>query len=246
MKFLLALQFLTRVPLTLRGPIEESDLAGAMAYFPVIGLILGASAAGLYTLLSLILASPVCDFFAIAFLVVITGNMHGDGLMDAADGLFSDKPRERILEIMKDSRVGSHGDTAGTLVLVSKFVLLGQLPGEAKILSLVLVPAMGRWAQVYAATVHPYARIYGGTGNFIQQVGNREIFWSSLTVLVTVALLLGLKGSILAGTVFIGTAGLGWYISRKIGGMTGDVLGAMNECIEVLTLVTLQIILIKI
>ncbi|MFZ5632646.1 MAG: adenosylcobinamide-GDP ribazoletransferase [Bacillota bacterium] len=242
MKFLLALQFLTRIPLNLRGTFEDRDLARAMAWFPAIGLLLGTSAAGLHVALSPALAPPVCDLFAIAFLVAATGNMHGDGLMDAADGLFSGKPRERMLELMKDSRVGSHGVAAGILVLLSKFVLLGQLSREDKIISLVLVPAMGRWAQVYAAAGHHYVRPGGGTGGFVNHVGTREIFWASLTVLAAVVLLLGAKGGVLAGAVLLGTAALGRYISGKIGGMTGDTLGAINECVEVLGLVALQIV----
>ncbi len=221
----------------------ERHLARAMAYFPVVGLLLGSLAALIHALSSLALAAPLGDLVSLAFLIVVTGNMHADGLMDAADGIFSRKPRERVLEIMRDSRVGSHGVMAGWLVLLAKFVLLGQIPLAAKGLTLALVPALGRWAQVYAATVYPYARSGGGTGTFTGHVGVREISLASATALLAVLVLLGYKGIILAGAALAGTALLGRYVSRRIGGMTGDTLGAVNECIEVLSLMTMHIIL---
>jgi len=258
LEFLLALQFLTRAPLTIHSPVEEKNLARAMAYFPLVGVLLGLFTAVIYTLWTYILASPVCDLIAIAFLVIITGNLHGDAFMDTADGLFSGRPREGILEIMKDSRVGSHGVMAGCLLILAKFVLLGQIPLTAKGTVLVLMPALGRWAQVYCAAVYTYARTGGGIGSFTDRVGIRELLWASVSILLAVILMLGLymsgqylntlpcvilKGLILLGTVLTGTAGLGWYISRKIGGMTGDTLGAISESIEVLALLILPMIL---
>lgn len=241
MGFLLALQFLTRVPVRLAGPFGERDLARAMAWFPLVGLLLGAAAAGLHTALALALAPDICNLLALAFLVVITGNMHGDGLMDSADGLFSGRPREGMLEIMKDSRVGSHGVMAGLIVFLAKFVLLGQLAPAARIPALVLAPALGRWAQVYGASLYPYVRQGGGTGSFTTQVGRREIFWASLTVLGAGALLPGAAGWFLAGLVLPGTAALAWYVYKKIGGVTGDTLGAISECVEVLGLLALHL-----
>lgn len=240
MEFSIALQFLTRVPVTIRKTVESVNIARAMAYFPLVGLLIGISTAAVHFLLSYVLAPQVCDLIAIAFIVIVTGNMHGDGLMDTADGIYSGRPRERILEIMRDSCVGSHGVMAGVLVLLAKFVLLGQLPPEVKSFSLILVPAIGRWAQVYGATVYPYARTGGGTGGFTDLVGKREIFWASLTVLVAAGMLFRLQGGVLAVAVLVGTLCIGRYISAKIGGMTGDTLGAMSELTEVLALFVIQ------
>lgn len=258
MEFLLALQFLTKAPITIHSPVEEKNLARAMAYFPLVGALLGLVTAVIYTLLVRVLAGPVCDLIAIAFLVIITGNLHGDAFMDTADGIFSGRPRERILEIMKDSRVGSHGVMAGCLLILAKFVLLGQIPPAAKGLALVLMLVLGRWTQVYGAAIYTYARTGGGIGSFTEHVGRRELFWASVTAMLAVMLLLYLymlgqdisillplmtKGVILLGTVLAGTAFLGWYISGKIGGMTGDTLGAISESVEVLVLLILPLIL---
>lgn len=261
MEFLLALQFLTMIPITVRGTVESINLARSMAWFPLVGLILGVMSVLFYSLLSLLFPETVCNLFVIGFLVIITGNMHGDGLMDTVDGIYSGRPRERILEIMKDSRAGSHGVSAGVLLLLARFVLLGQISGEMKFVALVTVPVLGRWAQVYGAAVFPYARAEGGTGSFTDKVGRRELLWASATVLtVSFGMLLfppimltgaagiyGIAYSVIKGTLLIaGTAaGIIWsarYISRKLGGLTGDTYGAMNEFAEVTALVMLVLL----
>lgn len=245
MGFLLAVQFLTKIPVTVRGSMDEKKLARSMAYFSLVGLLLGACAAGLHALVALVFAPPVSVLASLAFLVMITGNLHGDGLMDTADGLFSGKPRERMLEIMKDSRAGSHGVMAGALVLLTKFVLLGQMPVAGQGIALVLATMLGRWSQVYGAAFYEYARPAGGTGSFTVHVGYREIIYNSLTVIILTFFLLKLYGFILLAAVTAGTALLEWYIYKKIDGITGDTLGATSECIEVLTLVTLLVIFTK-
>lgn len=245
MEFLLALQFLTKIPVTVRGGVDERKLARSMAFFSLVGLLLGSCAAALHLLTSLVFAPPVGSLVALAFLVIITGNLHGDGLMDTADGLFSGKPRERMLEIMRDSRVGSHGVMAGVLVVLAKFVLLGQIPQAMQGVALILATALGRWSQVYGAAFYSYARPAGGTGGFTVHVGIREMFFNSLTVLILTVSLLRLPGFILLAAVTAGTALLEWYIARRIGGITGDTLGATSECVEVLTLAVLAVILAK-
>lgn len=246
MGFFIALQFLTRIPLPGKH-FEEKELGRAMAFFPLAGLFLGGATALVYFLSSLYLAAPVGDFLAILTLILLTGNMHVDGLMDTADGLFSGRPREKILEIMRDSRSGAHGAVAGFLDLLARYVFLGQIAPEAKIFALLVTPAWGRWAQVYGAARYPYARADGGLGSISRYVGRREITLASLTVLAATLLLLGPQGSVLAvaalaGAVAAGTAVFARYIAGKINGMTGDTLGALGEGAEVLALFCLQAI----
>lgn len=262
MGFLLALQFLTRIPVTVRGAVTDEAKARSMAYFPLVGLLLGAAAAAVYTLASFVLPAAVNNLVVITFLVLVTGNMHGDGLMDAADGLFSGRQREGMLEIMKDSRVGSHGVMAGLLSVLFKLVLLGQFPVWAdKAAALIVAAVLGRWALVYSAAMYPYARTGGGTGIFTAGVGRRELAWASLTALAATVLLFGIaggladiifqegalagtvKGMVLAAAALSGAAALSRYISGRLGGMTGDTYGAVNECIEVLALTVAVILL---
>ncbi|SFQ95044.1 adenosylcobinamide-GDP ribazoletransferase [Desulfoscipio geothermicus] len=243
MEFLIALQFLTRIPVSVKSNVGSKNIARSMAYFPPVGLLIGGLAAGIHHLLSFVLAGSVCDLIALAFLIIVTGNMHGDGLMDTVDGFFSGKPREKVLEIMHDSRVGAHGVMAGSLLLLAKFVLLGQVPAPLKSAALVLVPVLGRWAQVYAAALYPYVSRSTGTGSFASYVGTRELIAASVFTLGATMLLLGpLPGIVLAGAILAGTAALARFSRRRIGGITGDVLGAMNECAEVLGLFALALV----
>lgn len=241
--FLLAVQFLTRLPVTVRGEVELKDLARATVFFPAVGFLLGGFAALLYLAASLVFAAPARDLLVILFFVAVTGNMHGDGLMDAADGLASGKDRAGALDVMRDSRVGSHGATAGFLAILAKYVLLGQIPAPAKVVTLLAVPALGRWAQVYAAAVCPYARPAGGTASFVNLVGTRELLLASATLVGGLALLLGVRGGLLAVMAWGSTALVAYYATRRIGGVTGDILGAINEGVELAALLVLGILI---
>lgn len=245
MEFLLALQFLTRLPVSVKGEVDDKKMARSMSWFAVVGLLLGALGAGVNLLASLVFPVAVSNFLALAFLIMITGNLHGDGLMDTADGFFCGRSRDRMLEIMRDSLVGSHGVMAGILVITGKLVLLGQIPQGMQGLALVLALSLGRWSQVYGAAFYPYARSGGGVANFTFHVGYWELFFNSLTVLAVSLFFLNLKGLILLGAVLAGTAFLQLYASKKIGGITGDTLGATNECIELLSLAVLLFIFSK-
>ena len=205
-----------------------------MALFPLVGLFLGTMAAAIHFLSSFVFAGSVCDLIAIVFLVAITGNMHGDGLMDTADGFFSGKPRESIPEIMHDSRVGAHGVMAGACLLLAKFVLLGQVSPSLKGAALVVMPALGRWAQVYAAAMYTYVDRRAGTGSSVSCVGVREMALASALTLGAAVLFLGpLKGLGAAASVLVATALLARFANRKMAGVTGDILGALSECAEV-------------
>jgi adenosylcobinamide-GDP ribazoletransferase len=261
LKFLLALQFLTRIPVKINGQVDDKAMAESMSWYPVVGFLLGGISAALFKTLSLFLPTRVCDLAVLVFIVFITGNIHIDGLMDTADGIFSGRPRERMLEIMKDSRVGSHGVMAGVLAILAKFILLGELRPEDKLMALIIFPMLGRWSQAYCTAVYPYARPEGGTGGFTEHVGISQALWASLATDAGVFALLGSHyglfsrdWSLVIGTVLITwviisltaiavTALLGRYISGKLGGMTGDTFGAVNECIEVMILLVMVIIL---
>ncbi len=237
---LVALQFLTRIPVAIKSGVSSEAMARSMALFPLVGLLIGALAAALHTAASFVFAGSVCDIIALFFLVAITGNMHGDGLMDTADGFFSGKPRERMLEIMHDSRAGAHGVIAGAFIVLGKFVLLGQVPGPLKGAALIVIPALGRWAQVYAATCYPYVSRTNGTGSFVSGVVARQLSIATATAAGAALVLLGpLKGIAALASVLVATMLLARFADRKIGGVTGDVLGALNECAELAGLLLL-------
>jgi len=242
MEFQLALQFLTKVPVAAARTVDNRVMARSMAYFSFVGLLIGGAAAGLYYLLSLELSSTVAILGAIIFTIFATGNLHGDGLMDTADGIFSGRSRDRMLEIMKDSRVGSHGVMAGVLVVLLRFVLLGELDSTSVMMALVLAPVLGRWAQVYGAARYTYVRTSGGIGSFTDHVGWRELALNSVVALIVGLLLLKLSGLILLGVAAAGAMLFFEFIKGKLGGITGDTLGAANESIEILTLLVIVLL----
>lgn len=242
MEFLIAVQFLTKIPIKIQTGFDEKKLAKSMAFFSLVGILLGVFAAVVHHIASLIFSLTISNFLALVSLICITGNLHGDGLMDTADGVFSGRPRECILEIMKDSRVGSHGVTACVAFFLAKMLFLGELPGAMQTSALILAPALGRWSQVYGAAFYPYARREGGTASFTTFVGWREVLINSLVVILLSAYLLQTKTFILLAVIFIVTVILNRYFRKKIGGITGDTLGAVNECIEVLAAFVLIII----
>lgn len=242
MEFLLAVQFLTIMPVKITKQIDENKMARSMAFFSFVGILIGTMAAVFQFAFASYFSLQIASLVSIVFTIAITGNLHGDGLMDTADGLLSGKPREKALEIMRDSRVGAHGVMAGIIDILSKYVLLTQLPAGTQWAALILSVSIGRWAQVYGAARYSYARTEGGTASFTAFVGYREIVFNSITIIILALLIMKLRGIILLAAVLLGIYLMGRYIYHRLGGITGDTLGAMSEGAEVLTLVILFII----
>lgn len=222
-----AIAFLTRIPVA--GVDGRAPLHRLAAWFPVAGLLVGALAAGAYWLAAAAGLPPAgAAWAAIVTEMAITGALHLDGLADTADGLGGRTP-ERRLEIMKDPRLGSFGGVALLLALGGRGVLLAALPGARAVQSLVLVHAVCRWAPVWALARYPYARLTGGTGSAFSGAGWREMLLAACTALPAVWLLGGIRG--LAAFAVSGLAGVcaAAYMARKLGGITGDVCGAVAE-----------------
>ncbi|MEW5766326.1 MAG: adenosylcobinamide-GDP ribazoletransferase [bacterium] len=236
MQILTALSFLTCLPVRLRRPPDERDLAGSMVYFPLIGFFLGSLLVLLNLILSPLLPIRVVNLALLILLAGLTGGLHLDGLADTIDGLAGGREKEQRLAIMRDSRIGALGALALILLLLAKYELLCSLSGDHRNILLLLMPAMGRWSQVMGAGLFPSAR--PGMGSiFVKVVGIKELIWTTLMIL-PFCLLLGLFQGLLFCLINFGAAlVLFWLISRRIGGLTGDSLGAVSETIEVVSLV---------
>lgn len=241
LEFLLALQFLTKAPFAAAQTVDDRTMARSMAYFSLVGLLVGGASAVVFWLLYQVLPSPVAVLGAIIFVVFVTGNLHGDGLMDTADGIFSGRSRDKMLEIMKDSRVGSHGVMAGVLVIAAKVVLLGAMDLTTAMIALALAPVLGRWAQVYGAARYTYARA-NGIGCFTDDVGGRELALSSIVGATVGLALLQASGLIVLAFAFSAAILFFEFIKGKLGGVTGDTLGAANEFVEIITLLAMAFI----
>lgn len=232
-----ALGFLTVLPVARGLDCGAERLGHSMALFPAAGLVIGFLLVVADGVLGLLLPRPVTDLLLVALLALVTGGLHLDGLADTCDGLGSGQGRDGALRIMKDSCVGSMGATALILLLLLKYVALGQVAPEYKNAALLLMPAAGRWFPVALALFCPYARPEGGTGGaFVNFVGRRELLLATITVLLAGLTLLG--GKALIFTLFLVLAALAAkrYFEARLGGVTGDVLGAVTEGGEVLAL----------
>ncbi len=226
--FLAALQFITVLPLGPRGLYAPRDM---IAWFPVVGLALGLLLC-LCDQLAAALWSPVAAaVLDVMFLILVTGAFHLDGLGDTADGLYGRREREQALAIMKDSRIGSMALVTVVACLALKTVGIAGLQTD-RFLLLLLVPAYARGAMVFGIRWLPYGRSQEGTGF--------DLFTRPLTItafagflpLIALSLLLGAK---MAALIFfftlVVTLTLVFY-KRKIGCITGDMLGAMTEITE--------------
>lgn len=235
----LALSFLTILPLYHNKEVDNQELARSVSYYTLVGLALGIISGGICLGLHSIGLTLSADVMAIIALVVLTGGLHLDGLMDTADGLFSGRSRERKLEIMKDSRVGAMGVIAFGTVILLKIAFLSEINGELKYTALLLAPAAGRWAMVYGITCYPYARTSGGLGACLESAGKKQMAIASITLIIATLGLVGATGVVLLGAVFLAAWTISKYITKCLGGMTGDTYGATGELIETWTLLSM-------
>ncbi|MBE0500531.1 MAG: adenosylcobinamide-GDP ribazoletransferase [Desulfuromonadales bacterium] len=235
--FRTALSFLTIIPVGKDLAPEPDRLARSMGFFPAVGLVIGLGLVVLNWLLDGLLPRPVLDCLLILFMITITGALHLDGIADLIDGLAGGKDKAGILAIMKDSRVGAIGVVGLIMVLLLKYLSLFNLDPDLKSAALIMTPAAGRWVQVILANYCRYLRPQGGTGAvFVELVGEREVMIATGTLIAAALVLFGLNGIFLVFLFGIVAMLLMRYFQSRLGGVTGDVLGAATEIIEVLSL----------
>ena len=157
--FFIALQFLTRLKIVNQTEWSVEDFGKSVVAFPYVGLIIGLILALLYGILSPFIPLVPLMLILVIAEFLITGGLHADGLMDTSDGLFSGRERDRKLEIMKDSRIGSFGVVAFVFVTLLKWQLLTAIPTAEFIpMALIMMPLMSRWSLVLSIRSYPYAR----------------------------------------------------------------------------------------
>ena len=237
--FRLAVQFLTLLPGgKTREEINPPEIGRSMAYYPIVGFLLGLILWGAHGALTAVFPRALADGITILFLVVFTGALHLDGLADTLDGLaFGKSPQER-LRIMRDHRVGTFGVVGLILVLGMKYLALHSLPQEAAGRALCLALLGGRWSMVQMTYRAPYARPEGGLGKaFKEHLRRKEVIVAGLTSAVSSFFLVPFWGVMVWLTVGFLTVGIQAFLQKKIGGFTGDTLGATNEVNEALALV---------
>jgi adenosylcobinamide-GDP ribazoletransferase len=243
---LVALQFLTSLPVSLKCELSPQQLGRATAFFPLVGLGIGGILAGLNWLLNWILPASVVNVLLIVALVIVTGAMHLDGLSDTCDGIAGHKTVAERWKVMHDSRVGAFGVIGLVLTLLAQYVLLNNVPPDRMTAVLLFMPVVSRWAMVYAIFAYPYARPTGLGKAFKEVTGWRQLTTATIITLGVAGALYPLfyvSGFLLIGGILIISTGLASYLKRKFAGLTGDTYGAINEAAAVMALVCVVIIL---
>jgi adenosylcobinamide-GDP ribazoletransferase len=234
-----ALRFLTRIPVP-GPPTQPAHLSRALGWFPLVGALAGLATAGVHVLGLRLWPAPVAAVVAVACGLMLTGGFHEDGATDAADGLGGGWSPERVLEIMKDSRIGAYGAMALWVLLTFRWAALVALDRRA-LLALPLAMAWGRWSTVALLRTLP-ALGQGLAKEVRHELGHGPLLASALLLVLLnlAALALGLhdlwKPAAAAGLTILTWA---FYLKRSLGGQSGDLLGAGNQLVEAAVLLTL-------
>ncbi|MCK9602868.1 MAG: adenosylcobinamide-GDP ribazoletransferase [Candidatus Omnitrophica bacterium] len=235
-KILLALQFLTIFPVKIKSA-NNKEIADSLIYFPVAGLFIGLALTGInYLLGSLDLSRLATDIILIVSLIAITGGMHLDGLADTFDALLSVKSKDEMLKIMRDPHIGVMGVIGIISILLLKIAFIFSLDLSLVPVALILMCVLSRWSLALSLFLFPYARQEGKAKIFSEGINSKIFVLATIITFVCALLTAELKGLFIMGIITIFTCLFNKLISKKIGGITGDTLGAMNESAEVVIL----------
>ncbi len=233
----LAFTFLTRLPLP---PVKEygaADFGRSFAFFPLAGAAIGGmAAAAAYGFIAAGADPRVAAFTALLVLTLVTGALHLDGLADSADGLLSGKGPQRALEIMKEPFTGPFGYTAIFLVLIGKFTALWLLCEQGRFAAIAVALAFSRWSMIVAAYNARYPRATGTGAAFVGAISAGTLVAATAIVIATGFLVGPVKVALFAAVAAAAAMALRKFAQKKIGGVTGDILGAVNETAETLLL----------
>ena len=236
--FITCLEFLTRVRFSKRTDWRDEDLSRSVPYFPLVGLVIGSLLAAVNYGLFYI-ETPL--FLRVTLLllaeIIITGGLMYDGFMDTADGVFSARSRERMLEIMKDSHVGSNAVLAIIILLLLKIAAYLELSGETLTWVLLTMSVATRTFMVVFIVNFPYAR-KEGIGHMFTKYAKPFYTYIAFAVCAGIIAACGLQYLAVAGICFTVTLIIAQYLKTQLGGLTGDTYGALTECGNVIYLLT--------
>lgn len=229
-----AARYLTVVPLP-GPPTDPAALGRAVPWFPVVGLALGAVVAATAALAAALFPGPLAALLAVTVWKLATGGLHLDGLADCLDGLGGADATQR-LRVMRDSRIGTFGAVGLILFLLLEIAAVAELPPGPRWRALLAAPALGRAAPVLLGWLLPPARVEGQGLAF-----GRALRGPSVGLAVAIAglaslALLGLTGLVAAAAALGAALAVGRFVARRLGGITGDVLGAAVETGELAAL----------
>jgi adenosylcobinamide-GDP ribazoletransferase len=238
--FWTAVMLLTRLSAPRLKGFQNDWLARSAVYFPIVGAIVGLLAAAVHWGAGFLWPRPVPAVLAVAAAALVTGGLHEDGWADVFDALAASRDPKRMLEVMKDSRIGAAGALALVLLLLGKLgAIVNVTPGRA-VDAFVAAHVLSRWSHLPLLWKLPYARPEGGlAGPLAGSVSGARVATGTLfTILIVAAALRWDAVPALIVTV-ITTLGAGFFFRRRLGGITGDCLGATNQLVEIGVFLTL-------
>lgn len=243
-----AFTFLTRIPVYRLASHDATDLPAASAYFPLVGLVVASVATLSYLAAGTLWPAPVAVVLSVASTVWVTGAFHEDAAADSFDAFGGGWTREQVLAIMKDSRVGSYALVGVVLLLAAKLATLSTIAlaagspraaAESILRASIAAHVLGRWSGLPLIWLQPYARLNDEAGRpsagkpFVSGISGTRVLVATLMSFVLVAAAVGWKAPVAIGVALVVLAVGGRYARRRIGGITGDVLGAINQFVEV-------------
>ncbi|MEQ8220911.1 MAG: adenosylcobinamide-GDP ribazoletransferase [Candidatus Eremiobacterota bacterium] len=241
-RFLIMLQFFTTIPVPFKVEFTTEEFGKGIIYIPFIGAIIGAFLMAVYYISSLLSSETVSAVFTVIGGVLITGGLHLDGLADTFDGIFSYRPKEKMLEIMKDPRLGTFGGMALFFLLLLKILFILSISRFLLGKVIFVMPLFGRLGMIWCAGTSEYAREKSGMGSAtIDFTGFREILLCTGTTVLIAFFAIGPSLIFPVATTIIFTLIFTKFIYSKIGGTTGDILGACTEISEIVLLFTVLV-----
>lgn len=240
--FITCLEFLTRIRFSHRTDWRDEDFSRSVPYFPLVGLVIGLFL-GVVNYLLLLLSVP--DFTRAALLIlaeiIITGGLMYDGFMDTSDGVFSARSRERMLEIMKDSHVGSNAVLAIIVLILLKVSAYLAIRPEMLTVTLIAMSVATRTFMVIFIVNFPYAR-KTGIGHMFTMYAKPVYTVIALALGIAITALCGGLYLVLMAATFVLVFGIAKFLQSQLGGLTGDTYGALTECGNVLYLLCAAVI----
>ncbi len=234
----LAASFLTILPVAIESA-SEADVAASMAWFPLIGLLMGIAFVLEDRALAFLLGDAVRSGIIVLSMAMLSGAVHLDGLADTVDALGAGRDRTRALEILRDSRIGAFGAIALFFALGLKVLSLASLSGTPRLAALILAPTLGRWALVAVSYKIEYLRTSGAGSSLLGRGSDRNLAIASAIAILAMIPLLSHKVIIAYAIAIIATVAMRWFYQRWLRGITGDLIGACGEIVEVLAMIVI-------
>ena len=242
--FLAALMFFTRIPVSFKTGDNTTSFEKATKFLPVIGWIVGGFCALIVWSCSLIFPVLVSVILSMIAGILLTGAFHEDGLSDVCDGFGGGRTKERILEIMKDSHTGAYGVIGLIMILGLKFVSLNEISIKLLPFAMIAAHSLSRFATVMMMNIYPYVRrsTESKVKSVITKMSFAEILFAGICGVLPLLLFQNYYFFLLIIPVIFAALLLGIYFNKRIGGYTGDCLGATQQITEVVFYLSLIVL----